>query len=96
MKTISRYLHTHGYLTKGKEAHHWNYNLPYSVIIISRTSHKLLHKFMRVDYNDKHCYKLNGERLESEKQAIDYFKSCLLSNGIHENIKVLNLKQMLL
>ena len=37
---ISRKLRIIGYCTNGKEAHHWNYNLPYSIFLLSRKAHK--------------------------------------------------------
>lgn len=96
MANISRFLKVHGYVTSGKEAHHWNYNLPYSIIILSRKAHKALHKYTKVNYEDKHCYKLNGECLDSESKAISYFKQCLSKERIFENIKIININEMLL
>lgn len=87
---VSRMLSRRGYNTKEMEAHHWNYNLPRSVFLIPRKIHCLLHKYMRVDYNDKYCYTKDGVRLETCQQAEDYFNSVLSENGIALKISVIN------
>ena len=72
---ISRRLHSRGYNVKGLEAHHWNYNEPYSIFLLSRKAHRRLHQHITVNFKDKYCYTENGERLESEEQAYSFFVS---------------------
>lgn len=89
--TISKKLRIRGYNTNGKEAHHWNYNLPKSVFLLSRKAHKCIHKYIKVNYQDKYCYTLDGERIDSEKKAISLFSSYLNAEGIHVELSVINL-----
>lgn len=96
LKSISHYLKQHGYNTSGKEAHHWNYNLPYSIIILSRRAHRVIHKYIKVNYEDKLCYKSNGECLDSEDKALKFFKACLSKEGLKEKIAITNLNQLLI
>lgn len=88
---ISRRLRARGYDTKNKEAHHWNYNIPYSVILLSRKAHRCIHKRITVNYSDKYCYTLDGRRIDTEEKAISLFSSILRSNGINENLTVLSI-----
>ena len=87
---ISKKLRCRGYDTKGKEAHHWNYNKPRSVFLLSRRAHKRIHLHMSVNYSDKYCYTEDGRRIESELQAQSYFQRILNGYGICENLKVIN------
>lgn len=96
IKGIARLLKNHGYVTVGKEAHHWNYNYPYSIVLLSKRAHKAIHKYTKVNYEDKHCYTLNGECLNSENKAIQYLKKCLSNEGINESIKITNLNHLLI
>ena len=88
---ISRRLRSRGYNTDNKEAHHWNYNLPYSVILLSRKAHRCIHRHITVNYSDKYCYTLDGRRIDTEEKAISVFSSILRSNGINENLTVLSI-----
>lgn len=90
-KQISSMLRNQGIQTDGKEAHHWNYNRPYSVFILSKSAHHRLHKHIKVNYDDKYVYTKDGVRLESEQQATDYFSSILSSYGINEELKCINI-----
>lgn len=87
---ISRKLRTRGYDTRGKEAHHWNYNIPYSVFLLSRKAHRCIHKYIRVNYEDKYCYTLNGERIDTESKATSIFDSILKSNGFNEKLTLIS------
>lgn len=86
----SKRLRAKGFDTKGKEAHHWNYNFPRSVFLVPRTIHRLIHKYMTVNYNDKYCYTTDGTKLETEHQAEEYFNGILSSNGIDLKITPIN------
>ena len=70
-------LRRRGYDMTGKEAHHWNYNFPKSVFILDKKAHRVLHKYMKVDYATNLCYTSDGVLLESVQQALEYFKSIL-------------------
>lgn len=84
-------LRARGIDTKGLEAHHWNYNKPNSVILLSPKAHHRLHKFMVVNYEDKFCYTLDGIRLDTEDKAIDYFSKVLSQyDDLSETIKIIN------
>ena len=87
---ISKILRAKGYETKGLEAHHWNYNNPKSVFLLSRKAHKRIHLHLIVNREDKFCYTENGTRLESPEQAAAYFKTILDEYGMKENLKAIN------
>lgn len=88
---ISRRLRNRGYDTKNKEAHHWNYNLPYSVILLSRKAHRCIHRNITVNYSDKYCYTKSGDIIDTEEKAVSIFCSILKKNGINENIEILSI-----
>lgn len=88
---ISRKLKARGYDTKGREAHHWNYNLPYSVFLLTRKSHKRIHQHIKVNYSDKYCYTLDGEMIDTEEKAVSIFSSLLRNNGLNEKLVLLNI-----
>ena len=88
---ISRMLRNRGYDTKGKEAHHWNYNVPSSVFLLSRIAHRCIHKYIKVNYSDKYCYTLDGEKIDSEEKAISLFYSYLKREGIDAELSVINI-----
>ena len=88
---IARRLRSRGYDTKGKEAYHWNYNLPYSIFLLSRKAHRCIHQFIHVNYSDKYCYTNDGEKIDTVEKAISVFSSVLSSKGINEELKILNI-----
>lgn len=88
---IAKYLRGRGYDTRGKEAHHWNYNKPFSVFLLSRRAHKRIHQHLTVNRDDKFCYTEYGVRLESAEQAREYFSQILLADGISENMEYIEL-----
>lgn len=79
---ISKRARRRGYDTKGKELHHWNYNKPFSVFLVPRKIHKLLHRHLIVNYNDKFCYTENKERLQTVEQAEKYFNEVISKAGL--------------
>lgn len=91
LKSLSHTLRKKGINTLGKEAHHWNYNLPYSVFLLSRKAHHQLHLHLRVNYNDLYCYTDEGVKLVSVEQAKSYFQKILAACGIHETLRLINL-----
>lgn len=88
---INRKLKQLGLYIRGKEAHHWNYNFPRSVILLSRKAHHRIHTMLTVNYEDKYCYTLDGKRIETEEQAKSIFSNILAGFGINEPIEVLNI-----
>ena len=88
---ISRKLRVRGYNTRGKEAHHWNYNFPNSVFLLSRKAHRRIHLHLSVNYDDKFCYTEEGRRIETESEAIEYFRKILEKYGLKENLEVINI-----
>lgn len=88
---ISRRLRAKGYNTKGKEAHHWNYNLPYSIFLLTRKAHRCIHRYIKVNYSDKYCYTLDGVKIDTEEKAVSIFSSILRNNGLNEKLVLLNI-----
>ena len=88
---ISKMLKRRGYNTFGKEAHHWNYNIPRSIFLISKRAHRCIHKFITVNYDDKYCYTLDGKRIETEDEAKSLFSYFLKKESIDEELLLINL-----
>ena len=76
-----------GFDMTGKEAHHWNYNCPKSVFIMSRNAHEAIHRHLLVDYDSKMTYTKEGVLLETAEQAKEFFAKVLVSEGINEEIQ---------
>ena len=87
----SRKLKQMGYDTKGKEAHHWNYNEPNSIFLISRKAHKRIHQYIIVNYDDNFCYTKDGEKLDTIDKTKTYLKHILNKYGIDDELNVINL-----
>ena len=87
----NRTLRHHGYDTKGKEAHHWNYNLPLSVFLMSRKAHHRIHTFISMNRDDKYGYTKDGVRIETPQQAKDIYDNILAQCGINEKIQLIEL-----
>lgn len=80
-----------GLYDKNKEAHHWNYNKPNSVILLSRKAHHRIHKHLIVNRNDRFCYTLDGKCLDTEEKTIEYYKLVLEKyDDIKEDLKIIN------
>lgn len=87
----SRDLRALGIDTNGKEAHHWNYNEPKSVLLMSRKAHRRLHRYIVVNSEDKFCYTLEGEKLDTLEKSIEYYRSILAKyNDIDTNFEIIN------
>lgn len=89
--SISKILRTHGFNTTGKEAHHWNYNLPRSVFLMSRKAHHRLHTNIIMNREDKYCYTNDGVKLETAEQAKFTYEKILKGYGINEVIQLIEL-----
>jgi hypothetical protein len=93
-ENICRMLKVRGYDTKGKEAHHWNYNLPYSVFLLSRKAHHRIHNAVVMSREDKYCYTKDGTKIETAEQAKSIYESILKESGLVENIQLIEIKRL--
>lgn len=81
-----------GYNLNGKEAHHWNYNNPNSIILLSRKAHHRLHKYIIVSRNDKFCYTLDGICLDTEEKTLKYYTEILSKyDDLNEDLRIINI-----
>ena len=85
-----RDLKQRGYDTNGKEAHHWNYNEPKQVFLLSPRAHRKIHKFIIVNYDDGFCYTLDGNKLNTVTETINYYKGVLENFKINEDLKLID------
>ena len=92
LKCISKRLKVRGLYERGKEAHHWNYNIPYSLILLGRKEHACIHQHLTVDSNDLFCYTDKGEKLTTEDQTLAYHQMILRENGFKDDISIINIK----
>ena len=90
-ENTARKLKRRGYDNKGKEAHHWNYNLPDSVFLISRKAHHVIHTCVTMSREDNCCYTNDGVKLETAEQAKKVYDEILRKNGINEELQIINL-----
>lgn len=90
-KTIASRLRRVGYDTNGKEAHHWNYNYPKSIILLPRKIHKLIHKYIYVNYEDKLCYTIENVSLDSKSKTEKYYNDILENNEINMKVEFIEL-----
>lgn len=88
---IARELRKRGYDTKGKEAHHWNYNNKKSIFLMSRKAHHRLHQHIVMNRQDKYCYTDDGVRIESPLQAKKIYENILKCVGLNESITLIEL-----
>lgn len=94
--TLSRKFRSKGFLVKGKELHHWNYNKPYSVFVMSRKAHKNIHKGITVNYEDKYCYTLDGSKIDTEEKAMSCFYDILKARNTKEKLVLIDLSKLLI
>ena len=86
-----RSLKRRGYDLKGREIHHWNYNLPRSVMLLSPCAHHRIHNYVKANREDKFLYTLEGERLDTEEKTIAYYHKILSQyDDISENLEIIN------
>ena len=88
---IGSKLRFRGYDVDGKEAHHWNYNKPMSVILLSPKAHHRIHKYVKVSREDKYLYTLDGECLDTEEKTLKYYKEVLSRyDDLEEKLEIIN------
>lgn len=85
-KHTSRYLRSLGYNTDGKEAHHWNYNEPKQIFLLTTEAHHRIHQFVIVNYDDGFCYTLDGIKLNTITETINYYKKIFEKFNISEDL----------
>lgn len=90
-RNVSRDLRNIGIDLAGRECHHWNYNYPKSVFILSRKAHKRLHKHLALNTRTGVLTSENGEQIKSVKQAKKIFQEILRLEGITEDIELYEL-----
>lgn len=86
---ISRSLKVRGYDTAGKEVHHWNYNYPHSVFLLSRRAHHRIHRAVIINRKDKCCYTKDGIKIETAEQAKTIFENIIKQTGLNETIQLI-------
>lgn len=80
-----------GYNTDGKEVHHWNYNKPRSVILLSPKAHHRIHKHIIASREDCYCYTLDGVCLDTEDKTLKYYKEVLSKyDDLDEKLEIIN------
>ena len=88
---IHRDLERKGIDMEGKDAHHWNYNKPRSVILLSTLAHHRIHQYVKASRSDKYLYTLDGECLDTEEKTISYYKKVLSQyTDLNEKIEIIN------
>lgn len=90
-ENMSRKLKSRGYNTKGKEAHHWNYNFPNSVFLLSCKAHHRIHLATTMNREDKCCYTKDGTKIETAEQAKSVYESILRRSGLNEEIQLIEI-----
>jgi len=66
-------------LPSGHHAHHWSYNKPKDVIVLSLANHRKIHCYLGYDPETK-LFKIkeNGELLNTKEKHMDFIKSILV------------------
>ena len=86
-----RALKIRGYNVEGKEIHHWNYNKPRSVILLSPKAHHRIHKHIIASREDYYCYTLDGICLDEEEKTLKYYKEVLSKyDDLDEKLEIIN------
>lgn len=76
---------------KGKEAHHWNYNKPRSVILLSTLAHHRIHQHVKANRSDKYLYTLDGKCLDTEEKTIEYYNEVFKQYpDLKEKVEIIN------
>lgn len=73
-----------------KHAHHWNYNIPKSIIPLTKEAHYLIHRYIRVNADDKFCYTIDGDCLDTKEKTIQYYQCIFDKFGINEPIEIID------
>ena len=88
---IHRTLERMGMCVSGKEAHHWNYNLQRSVILLTPTAHHRLHRHLIANREDGFLYTTEGVRLDTEEKTIEYYNKVFKQYPyLDEKVEIIN------
>jgi hypothetical protein len=90
-RNIHRDLRDIGINLKGKECHHWNYNHPRSVFVLTRKTHKLLHKHLNLNIDTGILSTMDGEQIVTLDQAKRLYESILKSENVNETLEIYDL-----
>lgn len=91
-RNVSRDLRKMGVNLKERECHHWNYNFPKSVFVMSRRAHRRLHKHLSLDINTGVMTFEDGTEILTPDQAREIYKKIFEIEGINEDIEFYDLK----
>lgn len=91
---VALQLKRRGYDMTNKEAHHWNYNFPKSVFIMSRKAHEEIHRHMYFDYSTNIGYTEDGVELKTAEQSMEFFNDVLRKGMIDERIEFVDFSNM--
>jgi len=86
-KNLSKFLKKRNLIKTGYEAHHWNYNYPYSIIILTRSLHKRVHQQLTFD-RDSLCYiDSNGNLLDTIEKHVQIIHDIALGYKVYKDIR---------
>jgi hypothetical protein len=85
--SISFVLKRRGIDMNEKESHHWNYNLPNDVFILSRRAHAIIHQRLKYD-EEKQIFSVDGEYLDTVEKHYEFIVKELKSRGIKSRIEL--------
>ena len=88
---VKRMIKSRGIDCENKEAHHWNYNAPRSIILLSRKAHRRIHNYIKINRDDKYIYTLDGLKLDTKDKTKEYYESVLSKyNDIDDKIEFID------
>ena len=89
--SIHKTLKARGFDIDGKEAHHWNYNLQRSVILLTTIAHRRLHRHLIANREDGFLYTTEGVRLDTEEKTIEYYNEVFKQYpDLKEKVEIIN------
>lgn len=91
IKNMNIFCRRRGILNSGEEVHHWNYNEPYSVIILTRSQHKRLHQNLVFDKDTLMFRTKSGLLLKTLKYHVVYAKQVLSDLRYYKDVREIEL-----
>ena len=85
-RSISKIIKNRGIDMTEKEAHHWNYNLPNNVFILSRRAHAIIHKKLVYDENKK-MFIADGTLLDTKEKHYNFIVRVIENMNIDKRIE---------
>lgn len=84
-KKIRGYLEKRIDIPEGYEIHHWNYGRLYDVFLLSRKAHKLAHK--EILYNEENkVFAYKGELLDTKEKHLEMIREVFSLHGVDYEI----------